>query len=152
MWITSMGNHGVVGGISECRCSKCSSYWQVCLFAVATNNDILEKAYETHIYIDGTLSMGNTRWTVPSVCFFWTHWSLTKWPPLCRWHSQMHFFSQEDVSYFTSNLLTFVPNAHNHNESALVKLMAWHLTGAKPLTEPMMTQFTDEYIHHNLKI
>ena len=25
MWITSMGNHGVAGDISECRCSSCSS-------------------------------------------------------------------------------------------------------------------------------
>ena len=27
MWITSMGNHGAAGGISECRRSSCSSYY-----------------------------------------------------------------------------------------------------------------------------
>ena len=26
MWITSMGNHGAAGGISECRRSSCSSF------------------------------------------------------------------------------------------------------------------------------
>ena len=63
----------------------------------------------------------------------------------------MHF-PKEDVSYLGSNLLRFVPNAPIHNKSALVQVMAWHLTGAKPLPEPMLPQFTDEYIHHNLKI
>ena len=30
MWITSMGNHGVAGGISECRHYSCSSFEQFC--------------------------------------------------------------------------------------------------------------------------
>ena len=32
MWITSMGNHGAAGGISERRCSSCSSF--ICVMVV----------------------------------------------------------------------------------------------------------------------
>ena len=35
------------------------------------------------------------------------------------------------------------------NKSALVQAMAWHRTGDKPLTEPMMTQFNDAYMRHS---
>ena len=31
----------------------------------------------------------------------------------------------------------------NYNMSSLVQVMAWHQTGAKPLPDPMMTQFID---------
>ena len=32
------------------------------------------------------------------------------------------------------------------NSHALVKVMAWCQTGAKPLPEPILTQFTDTYM------
>ena len=35
------------------------------------------------------------------------------------------------------------------NKPALVQKMAWHLTGNKPLAEPMVASFTDEYMHHS---
>ena len=31
---------------------------------------------------------------------------------------------------------------------ALVQIMAWGLSGDKPLSEPMLTQFTDAYMPH----
>ena len=34
------------------------------------------------------------------------------------------------------------------NKPALVKVMAWCLTGAKPSPEPMLTQFTHAYMRH----
>ena len=34
------------------------------------------------------------------------------------------------------------------NKSVLVQVMAWRLTGAKPLSAPMTTQFTDAYMRH----
>ena len=46
------------------------------------------------------------------------------------------------------NSLKFVPYGPIDNRSALVQVMAWHRTGDKPLPEPMLTQFTDEYIRH----
>ena len=34
------------------------------------------------------------------------------------------------------------------NKSSLVLIMVWSQTGDKPLSEPMMAKFTDEYMHH----
>ena len=42
----------------------------------------------------------------------------------------------------------FVPKGPIDYKSALVKVMAWHRTGEKPLPESMLTQFTDAYIRH----
>ena len=42
--------------------------------------------------------------------------------------------------------LKFVPRSSNDNKSALVQVMAWRQTGDKPLSEQMLTQFTDTYI------
>ena len=33
------------------------------------------------------------------------------------------------------------------NNPALVKIMDWHQIGAKPLSEPMMAEFGDAYMH-----
>ena len=44
--------------------------------------------------------------------------------------------------------LKFVPRSPIDNNPALVQVMAWHLSGAKPLPESMMTQFNDAYIRH----
>ena len=41
--------------------------------------------------------------------------------------------------------LKFVPRSSNDNKSALVQVMAWRQTGDKPLSEQMLTQFTDAY-------
>ena len=44
--------------------------------------------------------------------------------------------------------LTFVPRGPIDNISALVQIMAWHLTGDKPLSKPMMAYFTRTYMCH----
>ena len=44
--------------------------------------------------------------------------------------------------------LKFVPRGPIDNNPALVQVMAWGLTGDKPLPEPMLTQFTDAYMRH----
>ena len=41
--------------------------------------------------------------------------------------------------------LKFVPRSPIGNKSTLVRVMAWHQTGDKPLSEPMMIQYTDVY-------
>ena len=43
--------------------------------------------------------------------------------------------------------LKFVPKGLIDNTSALVQVMAWHRIGDKPLPEPMLTHFTDAYMH-----
>ena len=40
----------------------------------------------------------------------------------------------------------FVPTGQINIIPALVQIMAWHQPGNKPLSEPMLTQFTDAYM------
>ena len=42
--------------------------------------------------------------------------------------------------------LKFVPKHPINNIPALVQIMAWRQSGDKPLSEPMLTQFTDAYM------
>ena len=44
--------------------------------------------------------------------------------------------------------LKFVPKGLIENKTALVQIMAWRPKGNKPLSEPMLTQFTDAYMWH----
>ena len=48
--------------------------------------------------------------------------------------------------------LKFVPKGPIYNKSALIQVMAWLRTGDKPLHEPMLTQFTDAYMHHSASV
>ena len=45
-------------------------------------------------------------------------------------------------------ILLFVPEGPIDNKSALVQVVAWSRTDNKSLPEPMLTQFTDAYMHH----
>ena len=45
--------------------------------------------------------------------------------------------------------LKFVPKSPIDNKPALVQVMAWRRTGDKPLTGPMLTQFTDAYMRYS---
>ena len=44
--------------------------------------------------------------------------------------------------------LKFVPKSPIDNNPALVQIMAWCQIGDKPLSEPMLTWFTDAYMRH----
>ena len=44
--------------------------------------------------------------------------------------------------------LKFVPKGSIDNYPALVQIIAWHQIGDKPLSEPMLTQFTGTYMQH----
>ena len=44
--------------------------------------------------------------------------------------------------------MKFVPGGPINNNPVLVEMMAWRQTGDKPLSEPMMVQFLDEYMYH----
>ena len=57
-------------------------------------------------------------------------------------------FFNEDVWISNEISLKFVPIGLIDNKSALVQVMAWRWTGDKPLTEAMLTQFTDAYMQH----
>ena len=52
MWITGMGNHGVVGGISELRRSSCSSLaWSLIIGLSAGNQPAGDSVPETLVQI-----------------------------------------------------------------------------------------------------
>ena len=55
-------------------------------------------------------------------------------------------FMNENVQIAIS--LKFVPKGPINNIPALVQIMAWRRPGDKPLSEPMMACFVDEYMHH----
>ena len=57
-------------------------------------------------------------------------------------------FVNEKFYISIRNSLKFVPKGPINNKSALVQVMAWRRTGAKPLPEPMLTQFTNAYMPH----
>ena len=42
-----------------------------------------------------------------------------------------------------------VPKDPIDNKPALVKMMAWRRIGSKPLSEPVLTRFTDAYMRHH---
>ena len=58
------------------------------------------------------------------------------------------FFMNEKFRISIWISLKFVPKGPIDNKSALVQVLAWHLTGDKPLPEPMLTQFTNTYMQH----
>ena len=57
-------------------------------------------------------------------------------------------FMKEKFCILIKILLKFVPKGPIHNISALVKIMAWHRIGDKPLSEPKQTRSTVVYKRH----
>ena len=57
-------------------------------------------------------------------------------------------FLNENDKILIEISLKFVPRSSIDNKTALVQVMAWHWTVDKPLSEPMVAQFTDTYMQH----
>ena len=57
-------------------------------------------------------------------------------------------FLNENIWISNKISLKYVPWGLIENMLALVQIMAWRRTGDKPLSEPMLTQFTDAYMRH----
>ena len=57
-------------------------------------------------------------------------------------------FVIENVWISITISLKFVPNGPINNIPPLVQLIAWRRPGDKPLSEPMLTRFTDAYMRH----
>ena len=55
------------------------------------------------------------------------------------------FFVNEQFRILIKMSLKFVPKGLMNNKPALVPTMAWRRIGDKPLSEPMLAQFTDAY-------
>ena len=57
-------------------------------------------------------------------------------------------FLYENVTISIWTSLKFVPKGQTENKSASVQVMVWRRPGQKPLSEPMLTHFTDAYMRH----
>ena len=58
------------------------------------------------------------------------------------------FFVNEKVSISIKISLKIVPKDPVGNNPALVQIMAWRRIGDKPLSEAVLTRFTDAYMRH----
>ena len=54
-------------------------------------------------------------------------------------------FVKENNYIFIQISLKYAPTGQIDSNSVLVQVMAWCQTGDRPLSEPMLTQFTDAY-------
>ena len=59
-----------------------------------------------------------------------------------------YIFLNEKFCILIRISLKFLPKGPIDNKQALVQVMAWHWIGDNPLSEPMLTQFTDAYMQH----
>ena len=59
-------------------------------------------------------------------------------------------FVNENFYILIKLSLKFVPNGPINNIPALVLIMAWRRKGDKPLSEPMLIQFTDACMRHHI--
>ena len=59
------------------------------------------------------------------------------------------FTLEVNVSISIQISLKLVPKGSINNISALLQIMAWHRTAAKPLSEAMMVQLPDAYMRHS---
>ena len=57
-------------------------------------------------------------------------------------------FLNENIWILIKISFKIVPRSPINNIPTLVQLMARHLIGDKPLSEPMLTRFTDTYMQH----
>ena len=57
-------------------------------------------------------------------------------------------FLNENDWFRIQTSIKIVPRGSIDYKSVLVQVMAWSRAGAKPLPEPMLTQFTDAYMQH----
>ena len=60
----------------------------------------------------------------------------------------MFIFMNEKFSILIKISLKLVLKGPIDNNPALVQIMAWRWIGDKPLSDPMLTQFTDKYMWH----
>ena len=64
------------------------------------------------------------------------------------WGESTAFWPKQNIGFFIPMSQNFVAIDPIYNESALVKKMAWHRTGDKPLPDLIMTLFTNVCMRH----
>ena len=61
-------------------------------------------------------------------------------------------FLKENTRISIKMSLKFVPKVRINNIPVLVQTMAWCRPGNKPLSEPLMVEFTDVYMRHSASV
>ena len=79
---------------------------------------------------------------------FLSHFPLDKMAATLADDNFKCFFLNENNRVWNWFSLKCVPRSPIDNKPVLVQVMAWRQTGNKPLSEPMLTQFTDAYMRH----
>ena len=100
--------------------------------------------HKTLEYIRGK-PITDATWS-PGMSF--THLPLDKMSTILADGIFKSIFMNENYRILIQISLKSVPRSPISNKPALIQVMAWCRTGPKPLPEPMMTQFTDTYMHH----
>ena len=77
-----------------------------------------------------------------------THLPLDKMATILADNNFKCIFLNENDRILIQIWLKFVPRNPADNNPALVYVMAWRRRGDKPLSEPVLTQFTDAYMRH----
>ena len=88
-------------------------------------------------------------------CIVQQHWVIDhipykSRPELNAWHiadNIWYTFLNKNHHVFIKIALKFVPTNLINNKSPLIQVLAWCLCGTKPIPGPMMTKFTDMFIH-----
>ena len=78
-----------------------------------------------------------------------TYWGPDKMGDILQMTFSSRFSWTKNVWILIKISLKFVPNGPIGIMPALVQIMAWRLTGDKPLSEPMMTDVVNAYMHHS---
>ena len=82
-----------------------------------------------------------------------THPPLTKWLPFRRQYIQMHFREWKVFLFWLNftevcSYILRVQVAILENNETFVQIMAWCRIGDKPLSELVLTRFSDAYMRH----
>ena len=80
--------------------------------------------------------------------FILTHLPLDQMAHILAHDISKRIFLNENIWISNEISLKYVPWGIIDNISELVQIMAWRRSGDKPLSEPMLTQFTDAYKRH----
>ena len=77
-----------------------------------------------------------------------THWDWDKMAATLADDIFKCIFLNENYRILIQISLKFIPKSPINKEVVLVLVMAWHRTGDKPLSEPMLARLTDAYMRH----
>ena len=99
--------------------------------------------HKIHFYLFGLINYTPMWWSINQLWCLLTHLPLDKMANIFRCT-----FVNEKLCIFIKFYFTgFFHKCSVDNKPALVWIMVWHRIGTKPLTEPMLTRFTDTIVH-----